>query len=359
MSSNPTQNNYLKGRGAQLNTVNHFLKHSLVTEHIEGLDEELLTNSKTEVFIETPRQVVNKMNSPDVGMMNSLNPYQGCEHGCIYCYARNSHTYYGFSAGLDFERKINVKPDAPNLLRKHFNKKNYRPESIVLSGNTDCYQPLERKYKITRSLLEVMLEYRNPVGIITKNSLILRDVDLLRDLAQLNLIHVMVSITSLREDLRLLMEPRTATAKNRLHTIEVLAKNNIPVGVMTAPIIPGLNSDEIPSIIKAVAERGGVTAGYTIVRLNGEIATIFKDWLFKTMPDAADKIWNHIKACHGGKVSDSRFGTRMQGEGKMAESIRQLFHHAKKKYMQGCKMPDYDFTQFKRPQEKGQLNLFP
>ena len=331
----------------------------MVTAHIEGLDEELLTNSKTEVFIESSRKVVNKMNSPDVGMMNSLNPYQGCEHGCVYCYARNTHNYYGFSAGLDFERKIIVKPDAPKLLRTHFENKNYKPESIVFSGNTDCYQPLERKYKITRSLLEIMLEYKNPVGIITKNSLILRDVDVLRELAKYNLVHVMVSITSLREDLRLLMEPRTATAKNRLHVIEELAKNNIPVGVMTAPIIPGLNSDEIPEIIKAVAERGALTAGYTLVRLNGEIATIFQDWLFKNMPDAADKIWNHIKDCHGGQVSDSRFGTRMRGQGKMAESIRQLFYMAKKKYLSDCKMPEYDFTLFKRPIKNGeQFDLF-
>ncbi len=358
MSNDSNQKHYLKGRGAQLNTMNRFLKQSLVTEHIEGLDEELLSNSKTEVFIETPRKVVNKMNSPDVGMMNSLNPYQGCEHGCIYCYARNSHNYYGFSAGLDFERKIIVKPNAPDLLRKHFEKINYSPEAIVFSGNTDCYQPLERKYKITRSLLEVMLEYKNPVGIITKNSLVLRDVDLLQELAKLNLVHVMVSITSLREELRLLLEPRTASAKNRLHVIEELAKNNIPVGVMTAPIIPGLNSDEIPEIIKAVAERGGRTAGYTIVRLNGEIATLFQDWLFKNMPDAADKIWNHIKACHGGQVNDSRFGTRMRGEGKIAESIRLLFQMAKKKYMPNRDFPEYDFTQFKRPEKNGQLNLF-
>jgi DNA repair photolyase len=358
MAVDLSQSNYFKGRGAQLNTGNRFLKQNLVTEHIEGLDEELLSNSKTEVFFETPRKVVNKIKSPDVGMMNSLNPYQGCEHGCIYCYARNSHTYYGYSAGLDFERKINVKRDAPILLRQHLNKKNYKPEAIVLSGNTDCYQPLERKFKITRSLLEVMLEFKNPVGIITKNSLVLRDVDLLSELAKLNLIHVMVSITSLREDLRLLMEPRTATAKNRLQVIEELAKNNIPVGVMTAPILPGLNSNEIPAILKAAAERGACTAGFTIVRLNGEVATLFQDWLFKNMPDAADKIWNQIKDCHGGQVNDSRFGSRMRGEGKIAESIRQLFHHAKKMYMQGRSMPNYDFSHFKQAEKNGQLNLF-
>ena len=351
-------NKYLKGRGAQLNTVNRFLKQTLVTEHIEGLDEELITDEKTQVFIEHPKTVVNKMTSPDIGMSYTVNPYQGCEHGCIYCYARNAHNYYGFSAGLDFERKIIVKPNAAELLRKHFNGKNYIPASVTFSGNTDCYQPLERIYKITRSLLQVCLEYKNPVGIITKNSLMLRDLDLLSELAKHNLIHVMVSITSLREDLRLLMEPRTATAKKRLAVIEELSKNNIPVGVMTAPIIPGLNSDEIPEIIKAVAERGGCTAGYTIVRLNGEIATIFYDWLYKNMPDAADKIWNHIKECHGGQVSDSRFRTRMRGEGKIAESIKQLFVMAKKKYMKGRGMPEYDLSLFKRPMKNGQIEMF-
>lgn len=358
MSKDTIKNTYLKGRGAQLNTANRFLKQSLVTEHIEGLDEELLSDQKTQVFIETPKTVVNKMTSPDIGMNYTLNPYQGCEHGCIYCYARNTHNYYGFSAGLDFERKIIVKPNAPELLRKHFNNKNYQVASVTFSGNTDCYQPLERTYKITRSLLEVCLEYKNPVGIITKNSLILRDVDLLSELAKLKLIRVMVSITSLRDDLRLLLEPRTATAKKRLEVIEQLAKKNIPVGVMTAPIIPGLNSDEIPDIIKAVAERGGCTAGYTIIRLNGEIATLFQDWLYKNKPDAADKIWNQIKACHGGKVSDSRFGIRMRGEGKEAESIRQLFHMAKKKYLANCHMPEYDHSLFKRPEKQAQLKLF-
>ena len=349
----------LKGRGAQLNTPNRFLKHEVVAEHIEGLDEPLITHSKTKVYTEHPKKIVNKVASPDLRMMNSLNPYQGCEHGCVYCYARNSHNYYGFSAGLDFERNIIVKPTAAALLRTYFDKPGYLPESIMLSGNTDCYQPMERKYKITRSILKVALEYRNPVGIITKNSLILRDLDVLSELASLRLVHVMVSITSLREELRLLMEPRTATAKNRLHVIEELSKNNIPAGVMTAPVIPGLNSDEIPDILKEAAQHGGLTAGYTIVRLNGEVKTIFHDWLYKNFPDAADKIWNQIKACHGGQVNDSRFGTRMSGEGKIAESIRQLFTMAKKKYMHGRKMPEYDFTLFKRPVQKGdQLNLF-
>ncbi|MBL7927588.1 MAG: PA0069 family radical SAM protein [Bacteroidia bacterium] len=354
-----TTPNQISGRGAQLNTANRFLKHALVTEHVEGLDEVLYSNTKTQVFIENSKTIVNKMTSPDINMLNTINPYQGCEHGCIYCYARNTHNYYGFSAGLDFEQKIIAKPHAATLLRKHFENKNYTCQPITLSGNTDCYQPLERKYKITRALLEVMLAYKNPVGIITKNSLMLRDIDILTQLAQYNLVHVMVSVTSLREELRLLMEPRTATAKKRLQLIEELAKNNIPVGVMTAPIIPGLNSDEIPELIKAAAHAGACTAGYTIVRLNGDIKTIFNDWLYKTLPHAAYKIWNQIKACHNGQVNDSRWGKRMSGDGPMAESIKQLFKMAKNKYMNGRTMPAYDITLFKRPIYTGQqLELF-
>ena len=350
---------YLKGRGAQIQTHNRFLKQEVVAEHIEGLDEPLLTDERTRVFIEHPRKLVNKITSPDLHNMNSANPYQGCEHGCIYCYARNTHNYYGFSAGLDFERNIIVKPSAPALLRKYFDNPKYEPESVMFSGNTDCYQPMERKYRITRSLLEICLEYKNPVGIITKNSLVLRDVDILKELAARRLVHVMISVTSLRDELRLLLEPRTATYKNRLHVIEELSKNKIPAGVMVAPVIPGLTSEEIPRILEAVAERGALTAGYTIVRLNGEIKNIFHDWLYKNLPDGAEKIWKQICECHGGQVNDSRFGTRMSGEGKIAESIGQLFAMAKKKYLGGRKMPEYDFTLFSRPVKSGdQLDLF-
>ncbi|CAN5681031.1 PA0069 family radical SAM protein [soil metagenome] len=350
--------NYLKGRGAQLQTHNRFLRQEVVAEHIEGLDEPLIGEERTKIFIENPKKIVNKIDSPDLRNMNSANPYQGCEHGCIYCYARNTHNYYGFSAGLDFERNIIVKPTAPALLRKYFENKNYEPESVMFSGNTDCYQPMERRYQITRSMLEVCLEYKNPVGIITKNSLVLRDIDILKKLAADNLVHVMISITSMKDDLRSLLEPRTSTYKNRLHVIEELSNNGIPAGVMIAPVIPGLTSEEIPRIMEAIAERGALTAGYTIVRLNGEVKTIFRDWLYRNLPGAAEKIWNQIRECHGGQVNDSRFGTRMSGEGKIAESIRQLFTMAKKKYLSGRKMPDYDFTKFSRPMKEGdQLNL--
>ncbi len=349
---------YVKGRGAQINTANKFSKYEYVTEHIEGLDEAWEINADTELIYADAKTIVNKVDSPDIGPGYSMNPYQGCEHGCIYCYARNAHEYWGYSAGMDFEKKIIVKKNAPQLLEDRFQNKNWSPAPIMLSGNTDCYQPAERKLEITRGILEVLLKYKHPVGIITKNSLILRDTDLLTELAKLRLVHVMVSITSLDNDLRLMMEPRTTTAKQRLKIIHDLAANNIPVGVMTAPIIPGINSAEIPDIIQQAALNGGRTAGMTIVRLNGAIGDLFHDWLYKNFPDRADKVWHQIQDCHGGKVNDSRYGTRMRGEGKIAESIKQLFAFAKKKYMGGAEKFEYDLSIFKRPDKNGQFDLF-
>jgi DNA repair photolyase len=287
---------FFKGRGAQVNIHNKFLKNKYVLEHIEGLDEPMLENSATQIFEETPKKIVSESNSPDLSHMFSINPYQGCEHGCIYCYARNTHEYYGFSAGLDFERKIIVKRNAAELLEQYFNKKNYEPVAMLLSGNTDCYQPMERKLKITRSLLQVFLRYRNPVSIITKNNVILRDLDILSELSKLNLVHANISITSLNEQLRQRLEPRTVTATGRLAVIQKLTEIGVPVRVMAAPIIPGLNSNEVPAIIKAAADRGALAAGFTIVRLNGSIAEIFTDWIHKAFPDRAEKVLNMIKA---------------------------------------------------------------
>jgi DNA repair photolyase len=258
-------------------------------------------------------------------MSYSLNPYQGCEHGCIYCYARNSHEYWGFSAGLDFERKIIVKKDAPELFKKFLEKKGWDACPISLSGNTDCYQPAERKFRLTRQLLEIALAYKQPITMITKNALILRDLDILQDLAKLKLVIVYVSVTSLDEKMRLKLEPRTTTAKQRLKIIEELSKVNLPTGVMAAPMIPGLNDYEMPAILKASADNGSKSAGYTIVRLNGVINQLFEDWLRKNFPDRFDKVWHQIQACHNGNVNDSRFGTRMRGEGKFAEMISHTF----------------------------------
>jgi DNA repair photolyase len=322
---NVDADDYLNGRGAQINTSNRFLKNSLVKEHPEGIDDWEEPNSKTTFIMGTSKSIVNKVESPDVGMAYSLNPYQGCEHGCIYCYARNSHEYWGFSAGLDFERKIIVKLDAPILYKKFLERKNWDATPISLSGNTDCYQPAERKFKLTRQLLEISLAYKQPISMITKNSLILRDLDLLQELAKLNLVSVYVSITSLDEQLRLKLEPRTTTAKQRLKVIETLSNVGLPTGVMTAPMIPGLNDHEIPALLKACANSGAKSAGYTIVRLNGVINQLFEDWLRKNFPDRFEKVWHMIQDCHNGKVNDSNFGTRMRGEGNFAEIISANF----------------------------------
>jgi DNA repair photolyase len=355
MESEEKTEDYFKGRGAQIKTVNKFLKAQYVEEHVEGLDEPLLTAPTTQVFHEQPKKIVNKVTSPDLGMMYSMNPYQGCEHGCIYCYARNSHEYWGFSAGLDFESKIIVKESAPQLLEKFILNPNWQAVPISVSGNTDCYQPLERKFGITRNILKVFARYRHPLGMITKNGLILRDLDLLTDLAKDNLVHVYISITTLDEDLRRVMEPRTASGIKRLKTVEALAKAGVPVGIMNAPIIPGLNHHEIPQILKAAAEHGASGAGMTVVRLNGSIGKIFEDWLRKNFPDRFDKVWNQICSMHGGNVNDSQFGRRMSGEGNFAETIHQLFSISKKKYFAGKKMPPIDLTKFRRG---GNLSLF-
>jgi DNA repair photolyase len=261
----------IKGRGSQLNTPNPFLKQHYVPEDCSAGG----TQPLTQYFFETPKNIVSKSESPDLGVMHSINPYQGCEHGCIYCYARNSHNYWGFSSGLDFERKIIVKPDAPQKLVSYLNNYKGNVTPILLSGNTDCYQPAEKKFRLTRKLLHVFYNYRYPVSLITKNRLIIRDLDILQKLAEENLVQVFLSITTLDESVRSAMEPRTATAAKRLEMIEILSKNGIPVGIMNAPILPGLTDHETPAILRESASRGAVTAGYTIVRLNGSIGTIF------------------------------------------------------------------------------------
>lgn len=346
---------YFKGRGSQIKTENKFLASQYTTDHIEGLDEVLLENPQTQIFHETPKKIVNKVSSPDLGFGYSMNPYQGCEHGCIYCYARNTHEYYGFSAGLDFESKIIVKQNAPALLEKHLLQNNWHAVPIMLSGNTDCYQPQEKKFRITRKMLEVLVKYRHPVGIITKNSLIQRDIDLLKDLASDHLVNVMISVTSLDENLRRIMEPRTASGIKRLKTIESLAKENIPVGIMAAPIIPGLNHHEIPQLLAAASEHGAQACGMTVVRLNGSIGKIFEDWLRKNFPDRFDKVWNQICELHGGNVNDAVYGRRMSGEGNIASAISQLYKVAKRKHFSGKGMPPLDLTKFRKG---GNLNLF-
>lgn len=352
---------FIKGRGAQQNVHNKFEQDKHITDpdfleycYKEG---EEATDHQTHFQTVFPKTIVNKVKSPDVGMGYSVNPYQGCEHGCVYCYARNSHQYWGYSAGLDFEKQILVKQNAPELLEAKLKSKNYQPDTIIFSGNTDCYQPVEKKLEITRKCLEVMLKYKHPTGIITKNALILRDLDILKELNRYNLIRVNVSITSLSEETRRILEPRTATIKKRLNVVKVLSENNIPVNVMMAPIIPAINSHEILPLIKKVSEIGASSVGYTIVRLNGAVAEIFTDWIQKTMPDRADKVLRQIADCHGGSLNDSRFGTRMSGEGEFANQVKQQFKIAKQKYLKNSEIPALDFSHFEQLKNP-QYNLF-
>ncbi|REG89234.1 PA0069 family radical SAM protein [Winogradskyella sediminis] len=351
----------IKGRGAQQNTHNKFfeLSHEMREDFLEFCHKEgeTVDKNKTQYLNVFPKTIVNKVTSPDVGMAYSMNMYQGCEHGCIYCYARNSHEFWGYSAGLDFERKILVKKAAPKLLETHLKKKSWKAQTIVMSGNTDCYQPAEQQLELTRQCLEVFLKYKHPVGIITKNALILRDIEILKALAKDNLIAVNVSITSVSEDTRRILEPRTATIKKRLRVVKELSDNGIPVNVMLAPLIPSINSHEILPMAKAVSEAGALSIGHTIVRLNGTIGEIFTDWIYKTMPDRAAKVLNQIESCHGGTLNESRYGVRMRGEGKIAQQINDLVQLARLKYFKNKSMPKLN-TNLHEVCKDGQMKLF-
>lgn len=346
-----------KGRGTSLNPANKYAALSYERMHSEAIDDWETSPRQTEFIVDDSKTLVNKVTSPDVGMLYSANPYQGCEHGCIYCYARNSHEYWGYSAGIDFESKIVVKKNAPALLRQFFDNRNWQPATLSLSGNTDCYQPIERSMKITRALLEICLDYRNPVGIITKNALVLRDTDLLQELAKRGLARVFVSITSTDERLRLQLEPRTATYKARFGIIEKLAAAGVPVGVMNAPLIPGINDMHQHDVLQRAANAGAQWAGYTVVRLNGAVGPLFRNWLYEQFPDRAEKVWNQICECHGGKVNDSRWGNRIIGEGKFATLIQDQFRLWCRKY--GLNQTSYqaNLNDFRRP-KGNQLSLF-
>lgn len=348
---------FLKGRGAQINPANRYHQFVYDEHPIPPEEWEKGIQIKTE-YIEThPKTILNKVTSPDIPLEYSLNPYQGCEHGCIYCYARNTHPYWGYSAGLEFEQKILVKKNAAQLLEAEIKKPSWKAVPLMFAGNTDCYQPAEREFKITRQILEVLWKYRHPVSLITKNSLVLRDLDVLTQLASENLVHISISVTTLNEELRRILEPRTASVQSRLKTIQTLSQNNIPVNAMLAPIIPGLNDHEILPMAKETAEMGALAMGATVVRLNGDVAEIFEDWIQKTMPDRAGRVLNRIKDCHGGNLNDNRFGTRMRGEGNIAEIIHQQIKLARKLYFKDKKTPPYNLElheQFKN----GQLKLF-
>ena len=352
---NPEGKAYKSGRGAQFNTRNKFLKNEISKEHIEAIDDWIESDIKTQFIDVMAKSIVNKVDSPDVGMFYSMNPYQGCEHGCIYCYARNSFEYWGYSAGLDFESKILVKRNAPQLLRKFLMNPKWECVPISISGNTDCYQPAEKKFRITRALLEVCTEFNQPAGIITKNAGIMKDKDILQKMAEKRLVSVLITITSLNEDLRRTMEPRTTTANQRLKTIEMLSKAGVQTGVMMGPMIPGLNEHELPAIVRAAANAGASFSAYTFIRLNGAVKLLFHDWLYKNFPDRADKIWHLMEASHNGKVNDSRWGVRMSGEGQVADLVADQYYIYTKKYGLQHERLGLDCSMFRRPGQQGTL----
>lgn len=345
----------IQGRGANLNPANRFEPIALEIDP-DWLNEEDLPAPQTQYFIDSTRTILAKSDSPDLWHMYSLNPYRGCEHGCIYCYARPSHEYFGLSSGLDFETKILVKPDAPELLAKEFNKPGWKPKVIALSGNTDCYQLAERRLRVTRGCLEVFLRYRNPVGIITKNALVLRDLDLLMEMANLNLVAVTLSITTLDNQLCRRMEPRTSAPEKRLQAIEKLAAAGVPVGVNFAPAIPGLNDHEMAAVLAAAAEHGATRAGMVMLRLPFAVKELFVNWLAAHYPDRAAKVLSAIRDVRNGQLNDPRFGTRMTGEGERAETLFRMFEVCCKKFGLNQDTPPLSTERFRRP--SAQRDLF-
>lgn len=344
---------FLKGRGAQINTPNKF--HNEVRDSNPNAFNDPDFQPRTEIIHVLAKTIVNKVDSPDVPFKYSLNPYQGCEHGCVYCYARNSHNYWGYSAGLDFETKILVKSNAVELLRKKFKSRSWNGEPIMVSGNTDCYQPVERKLRITRSILETFNEFGNPIGLITKNNLILRDLDILKKLHRNKLVHVAISINTLSEEIKSFLEPRTASIKSRLKIVKTLSDIGIPVRVLAAPIIPGLTDHDILNLTKSCAEAGAYAINHIVVRLNGDIGELFKDWVRKAFPDRAKKIISQIESLHNGQLNDSQFGHRMRGSGPYAEIIKQQFAVAKSKFFAEQRNVEFNralFQQLRAPQMK-------
>ena len=309
----------IKGRGSQAN------RYVIEPQEWDDYPDEERPLLRTEFFKDSSRTIVSENKSPDIGFNFSMNPYRGCEHGCAYCYARPTHEYLGHSAGLEFESKIYVKYAAADLLREKLRSKSWKPEPIFLSGVTDCYQPIERKLQITRQCLEVFVEFHHPVSIITKNHLITRDVDLLSQLAKINGTVVYLSVTTLDDDLAATLEPRTSRPQARLKAIQTLAEKGVPVGVNVAPIIPGLTDHEMPAILKAAKVAGARFAGFTPVRLPLAVLPLFTEWLEVHRPDKKTKVLELIKNMRGGKLNDPRFGSRMRGEGPVAENIRQMF----------------------------------
>ncbi|SRR5690554_414205 len=331
------QSEKIKGQGAVENIHNRFFKNRYETTiYQDDYEEEIAKTRVLEVF---PKTIVNEVKGDSLPFLYSMNPYQGCEHGCAYCYARPTHQYWGYSAGVDFERIILVKKNAPELLEQFFRKRGYIASPITLSGNTDCYQPIERKLQITRKLLQVCLDYKHPVSIITKNALVTRDLDILTELAKLNLVSVSLSIPTINEELRRVLEPRTSSVKTKLQALKTLSENRIPTHVMVAPIIPGLNSSEILAVLKTVSEHGALSFGYTLVALNDEVEPVFRDWLEVHFPDRKEKVLNQIASLHNGSLSEKNIAKRNAGNGNFAQMIHDTFAVGRRKYFNNAKFP--------------------
>jgi len=349
-----------KGRGAVSNLAHRFeaVQRSSDPDALAGEDEDLPPLA-TSVTFEAARSIITRNESPDIGFDRSINPYRGCEHGCIYCYARPTHSYLNLSPGLDFETKLVAKRNAAELLLKELAAPGYTPELIMVGANTDAYQPIERELKITRGVLEVLVAARHPFGLVTKSSLIERDLDLFAAMAQLDLAAVSISITSLDSQLARILEPRAASPQRRLRTVRALAEAGVPVRVNVAPVIPFVNEPEIEAIIDASAEAGARNAHYTVVRLPWEVSPLFEEWLRTHFPDRARRVMNRIREMRGGKNYDASFGHRMTGEGTWARLIEQRFKRASARRGFSDRWPSMRTDLFVRPRlPTPQMDLF-
>lgn len=341
----------VKGLGAQFRPDNRFARYQWIKdpEHVYDAEEQeaLMSETRKTSYLEVDaRTIVNKVDSPDLGFAFSLNPYQGCEHGCIYCYARNSHEFWGGDAGTGFEREIQVKTRAPELLEEWLRKYRGEPQPLALAGNTDIYQPAERHYGITRRMIQVLARYRYPFSLTTKNPLILRDLDLLQPLAEQQLVRVALSITTLDPELKRILEPRTGTATRLLDACNRLTAAGIPVSILIAPVIPSINDHEMHDIAAAASQAGARNIGYQVLRLNGAVLGLFEDWLDRHYPDRKQKVMSKVIDLHGGQANDSRFGIRFKGEGVWSDLFAQRMALLRRQYFPQPQIPPYNLSLF-------------
>jgi len=353
-----------RGRGTNINPTGRFESQTRVTDGDDYdvlLSEDEILNGRqiaTVTHKDTSRTIICTNDSPDVGMEATINPYRGCEHGCIYCFARPFHEYLGLSAGADFESQIFVKENAAQLLIEKLSSKSWQPKVVTMSGVTDPYQPLERKMEITRSCMKIMRDFRNPAAVITKNFLVTRDIDIFEEMASRDGIGINMSVTSLDSSLARTMEPRASQPKLRLKAIEMLAKKDIPVSVIIGPVVPGLTDHEIPAILQSCADAGASGAHYTMLRLPYGVKDLFQVWLEDNYPDKAAKVLSHVRDVRGGKLNDPNFGTRMRGSGRYAENIDAIFQLYKKKYNLVRRFHSLSTAHFRRDAYSAQQDLF-